>query len=167
MALVDTSGGSSVSQNKLPQVILGYIYILKYLQSNFIGAQRWRVFQSRINLHPAKCEKLVKACCILHNYLQNSTVMLFRLIIMKASLISMKFIVCIILQMWDVELRTKHMFAEINLKHAFVLVKKKFHGNIQPFREAQQCKIRRFHNNLLLLEFDYNVLYRKWVNTMY
>ena len=31
------SGGSSVSQNKLPQLILGYIYILKYLQSNFIG----------------------------------------------------------------------------------------------------------------------------------
>ena len=24
------SGGSSVSQNKLPQLILGYIYILKY-----------------------------------------------------------------------------------------------------------------------------------------
>ena len=32
-----TSGGSSVSQNKLPQLILGYIYILKYLESNFIG----------------------------------------------------------------------------------------------------------------------------------
>ena len=31
------SVGSSVSQNKLPQLILGYIYILKYLQSNFIG----------------------------------------------------------------------------------------------------------------------------------
>ena len=31
------SRGSSVSQNKLPQLILGYIYILKYLQSNFIG----------------------------------------------------------------------------------------------------------------------------------
>ena len=31
------SGGSSVSQNKLPQLILGYIYILKYLQGNFIG----------------------------------------------------------------------------------------------------------------------------------
>ena len=31
------SGGSSVSQNKLPQLILGYTYILKYLQSNFIG----------------------------------------------------------------------------------------------------------------------------------
>ena len=30
------SGGSSASQNKLPQLILGYIYILKYLQSNFI-----------------------------------------------------------------------------------------------------------------------------------
>ena len=33
---VGVSGGSSVSQNKLPQLILGYIYILKYLQSNFI-----------------------------------------------------------------------------------------------------------------------------------
>ena len=33
----DHSGGCSVSQNKLPQLILGYIYILKYLQSNFIG----------------------------------------------------------------------------------------------------------------------------------
>ena len=33
----EPSGGSSVSQNKLPQLILGYIYILKYLQSNFIG----------------------------------------------------------------------------------------------------------------------------------
>ena len=33
----DSSGGSSISQNKLPQLILGYIYILKYLQSNFIG----------------------------------------------------------------------------------------------------------------------------------
>ena len=31
------SGGSSVSQNKLLQLIIGYIYILKYLQSNFIG----------------------------------------------------------------------------------------------------------------------------------
>ena len=31
------SGKSSVSQNKLLQLILGYIYILKYLQSNFIG----------------------------------------------------------------------------------------------------------------------------------
>ena len=31
------SGGSSVGQNKLLQLILGYIYILKYLQSNFIG----------------------------------------------------------------------------------------------------------------------------------
>ena len=30
------SGGSSVRQNILPQLILGYIYILKYLQSNFI-----------------------------------------------------------------------------------------------------------------------------------
>ena len=29
----ETSGGSSVSQNKLPELILGYIY----LQSNFIG----------------------------------------------------------------------------------------------------------------------------------
>ena len=34
---VRDSGGSSVSQNKLPQLILGYIYILKYLQSNFTG----------------------------------------------------------------------------------------------------------------------------------
>ena len=34
---VESSSGSSVSQNKLPQLILGYIYILKYLQSNFIG----------------------------------------------------------------------------------------------------------------------------------
>ena len=33
----DVSGGSSVSQNKLPQLILGYFYIIKYLQSNFIG----------------------------------------------------------------------------------------------------------------------------------
>ena len=31
------SGGSSVTQNKLPQLVLGYIYTLKYLQSNFIG----------------------------------------------------------------------------------------------------------------------------------
>ena len=31
------SGGSSVSQNKLLQLILGLIYILKYLQSNIIG----------------------------------------------------------------------------------------------------------------------------------
>ena len=31
------SGGSSVSQNKLLQLILEYIYILKYLQNNFIG----------------------------------------------------------------------------------------------------------------------------------
>ena len=34
---ISCSGGSSVSQNKLPQLILGYIYILKYVQSNFIG----------------------------------------------------------------------------------------------------------------------------------
>ena len=36
-AIDKISGGSSVSQNKLLQLILGYIYILKYLQSNFIG----------------------------------------------------------------------------------------------------------------------------------
>ena len=35
--IIGPSGGSSVSPNKLPQLILGYIYILKYLQSNFIG----------------------------------------------------------------------------------------------------------------------------------
>ena len=29
LLLFVTSGGSSVSQNKLPQLILGYIYILK------------------------------------------------------------------------------------------------------------------------------------------
>ena len=34
---VHDSGGSNVSQNKSPQLMLGYIYILKYLQSNFIG----------------------------------------------------------------------------------------------------------------------------------
>ena len=34
---IAVSGGSSVSQNKLLQLILGYIYILKYLQSNLIG----------------------------------------------------------------------------------------------------------------------------------
>ena len=34
---ISSSGGSSASQNKLPQLILGYIYILKYVQSNFIG----------------------------------------------------------------------------------------------------------------------------------
>ena len=33
----EPSGGSSVGQNKLLQLILGYIYILKYLQSNLIG----------------------------------------------------------------------------------------------------------------------------------
>ena len=38
LILPDTlSGRSRVSQNKLPQLILGCIYILKYLQSNFIG----------------------------------------------------------------------------------------------------------------------------------
>ena len=31
------SGGSSVGQNKLLHLILGYIYIIKYLQSNFIS----------------------------------------------------------------------------------------------------------------------------------
>ena len=35
--IIRGSGGSSVSQNELPQLILGYIYILKYLQSNFIS----------------------------------------------------------------------------------------------------------------------------------
>ena len=34
---IHDSGGFSVGQNKLLQLILGYIYILKYLQSNFIG----------------------------------------------------------------------------------------------------------------------------------
>lgn len=94
---------------------------------------------------------------------KNSTVMMFRLIIMKASVISMKFMVCNILQMWDVEFRNKHMLAEINLKHTFVLVMEKFHGSMQQFKKAQQCKIHRLHNNLLLLEFDYNVLYSKWL----
>ena len=37
ITMVELSGGSSVSQNKLPLLILRYIYILKYLQSNFIG----------------------------------------------------------------------------------------------------------------------------------
>ena len=32
-----SNGGSSVSQNKLPQLIPVYIYILKCLQSKFIG----------------------------------------------------------------------------------------------------------------------------------
>ncbi len=35
-----------------------------------ILAQRWRLFKRRINLHTSKCEKVDKACCILHN-LQN------------------------------------------------------------------------------------------------
>ena len=35
-ATASTSGGSSVGQNKLLQLILGYIYISKYLQKNFI-----------------------------------------------------------------------------------------------------------------------------------
>ena len=37
MSGAENSGRSSISQNKLPQLILGYIYILKYLQSNFNG----------------------------------------------------------------------------------------------------------------------------------
>ena len=37
LLLYGISGGSSVGQNKLLQLILGYIYILKHLQSNFIG----------------------------------------------------------------------------------------------------------------------------------
>ena len=37
LAFMANSGGSSVGQNKLLQLILGHIYILKYLQSNFIG----------------------------------------------------------------------------------------------------------------------------------
>ena len=35
--IVANSGGSSVGQNKLLQLILGYIYILKCLQSSLIG----------------------------------------------------------------------------------------------------------------------------------
>ena len=35
--LFSCCGESSVGQNKLLQLILGYIYILKHLQSNFIG----------------------------------------------------------------------------------------------------------------------------------
>ena len=31
-----SSGGSSVSQNKLPQLILGYIYILKYFKATLL-----------------------------------------------------------------------------------------------------------------------------------
>ena len=34
-----------------------------------ILAQRWQIFQRHINLHPLKCE-VIKACCILHNYVQ-------------------------------------------------------------------------------------------------
>ena len=37
LAFMANTGGSSVGQNKLLQLILGHIYILKHLQSNFIG----------------------------------------------------------------------------------------------------------------------------------
>ena len=37
-----------------------------------ILAQRWRIFQRRINLHAQRVEKVVKACCALHNYIQKS-----------------------------------------------------------------------------------------------
>ncbi|CAB4037701.1 Hypothetical predicted protein, partial [Paramuricea clavata] len=40
-------------------------------------AQRWRIFQRRINLHPEQCEKVVQACSVLDNYLQKSTGFLF------------------------------------------------------------------------------------------
>ena len=36
-------------------------------------AQRWRIFQRRINLHPEQCESVVQASCVFHNYLQKST----------------------------------------------------------------------------------------------
>ena len=35
--IVTSSGGSSVSQNKLQQLIFEYIYIPKYFKSNSIG----------------------------------------------------------------------------------------------------------------------------------
>ena len=35
-----------------------------------ILVQRWRVFHRRIQLLPENVDKVVKACCVLHNYLR-------------------------------------------------------------------------------------------------
>ena len=34
-----------------------------------ILAQRFRVFNRRLQLHPDNVDRVVKACCVLHNYL--------------------------------------------------------------------------------------------------
>ena len=38
-----------------------------------ILAARWRVYQRRIQLHPINTEKMIKATCVLHNYLQKTS----------------------------------------------------------------------------------------------